>query len=81
MRDENDHEEVINAPKSIDRLEEISAMRNAQRKQEEDDDDENVRLNILDQDVQLDSLDIHSIDFPELKLEPDLLLNDIEVLV
>uniref|UniRef100_A0A6C0B113 Uncharacterized protein n=1 Tax=viral metagenome TaxID=1070528 RepID=A0A6C0B113_9ZZZZ len=81
MRDENNNEEVISAPKNIDRLEEISTMRNAQRKQEDEDDDENVRLNILDQDVQLDSLDIHSIDFPELKLEPDLLLNDIEVLV
>jgi hypothetical protein len=56
-------------------------MRNAQRKmEEEEDDNDNVRLKIFDQDVALDSLDVHNIDFPELRLEPDLLLDDIEVL-
>lgn len=84
-RDENNNEHVIEAPKSVDRLEEISAMRNAQRKIDENDDndgeDENVKLKIFDQDVNLDSLDVHNIDFPEMKLEPDFLLDDIEVLV
>jgi hypothetical protein len=36
----------VNAPKNIHRLEEISEMRNKQRKIESDDDDENIRLNI-----------------------------------
>lgn len=82
-RDSENNEHVIEAPKSYDRLEEISAMRNAQRKQaeeEDDDEDENVRLRILDENVSLDNLDVHNIDFPELKLEPDLLLDDVEVL-
>jgi hypothetical protein len=81
-RDYNNNEHVIEAPKTYDRLEEISAMRNAQRKQaeEEDDEDENVRLQIFDQDVALDNLDVHNIDFPELRLEPDLLLDEVEVL-
>jgi hypothetical protein len=82
-RDSENNEHVIEAPKSYDRLEEISAMRNAQRKQaeeEDDDEDENVRLRILDENVSLDNLDVHNIDFPEMKLEPDLLLDDVEVL-
>jgi len=81
-RDSENNEHVIEAPKNYDRLEEISAMRNAQRKlaEEEDDEDENVKLQIFDQDVALDSLDVHNIEFPELRLEPDLLLDDIEVL-
>jgi hypothetical protein len=82
-RDSENNEHVIEAPKSYDRLEEISSMRNAQRKQaeeEDDDEDENVRLRILDENVSLDNLDVHNIDFPEMKLEPDLLLDDVEVL-
>jgi hypothetical protein len=83
VRDEHNHEEEVEAPKNIGRLEEISAIRNAQRKQEEendDDDDENVKLTISNQDIHLDSLDVHTIDFPEMRLEPDMLLDDIEVL-
>jgi hypothetical protein len=78
--DSENNVQVVDAPKNFERLEEISAMRNAQRKMEEEDDDANVRLQIFDQDVALDSLDVHNIEFPELKLEPDLLLDDIEVL-
>jgi hypothetical protein len=79
--DSENNVQVVDAPKNFERLEEISVMRNAQRKMEEDgDNDENVRLKIFDQDVTLDSLDVHNIDFPELRLEPDLLLDDIEVL-
>jgi hypothetical protein len=79
--DSENNVQVVDAPKNFERLDEISAMRNAQRKMEEDEDEnENVRLQIFDQDVTLDSLDVHNIEFPELKLEPDLLLDDIEVL-
>lgn len=48
-------EEKIPAPKDIDRLEEISVARNLQRKlEEESDDDDNERLTILDEPVNLD---------------------------
>jgi len=70
----------INAPKSIERLEQISAIRNEQRKQEEDDDDDNVKLTISDQSFNLDGLDIHNIEEPKLDLLPDLLIDEIEVL-
>lgn len=71
----------INAPKNIARLEEISSMRNEQRKREsEDDDDDNIKLNISDQDFNLDTLDIHNIEEPKLDLLPDLLIDEIEVL-
>ncbi len=71
----------ISAPKNIDRLEEISIMRNEQRKREsEEDDDNNLKLNISDQDFTLDSLDINNIEEPKLDLLPDLLIDEIEVL-
>ena len=71
-------EKMINAPKNIERLEEISKLRNIQRKMEEEEDDE--ILKISDEDVSLGNLDIHIINPPEVKLEPDMLLDDIEIL-
>jgi hypothetical protein len=83
-RDENNNEIKVEAPKDIDRLEEISEMRNEQRRletEEDDDDEDNPRLKIADEDVKLDYLDIHNIDTPnEISLMPDLLIDDIEVL-
>jgi hypothetical protein len=82
-RDEHNNEIVVDAPKDISRLEEISEMRNEQRKleTEEDDDEDNPRLKIADEDVKLDYLDIHNIDTPnEMSLMPDLLIDDIEIL-
>jgi hypothetical protein len=83
--DTNNTEQEIIAPKTIDRLEELSVIRHEKRKLEEeqdnDDSDEVVKLNISDESVQLGNLDVHSIDQPEdLTLIPDLLLDDIEVL-
>jgi hypothetical protein len=78
IRDENNNEMIIEAPKSIDRLEEISEMRNQQRREEEE--DEPIRLNISDQPANLDTLDVQIIKEPELNLLPDLLIDDIEVL-
>ena len=69
----------INAPKTLDRLEEISVMRNEERKRESHDDD-NVKLTISDQSFNLDNLDIHNIEEPKLDLLPDLLIDEIEVL-
>ena len=71
----------IPAPKSLDRLEEISIMRNEERKREtDDDDDNNLKLNITEQSFNLDYSDIHNIEEPALELLPDLLIDDIEVL-
>ena len=70
----------VNAPKNIDRLEELSAIRNEQRKRELEDDDDNIKLSISDQDFNLDNLDIHNIEEPKLELLPDLLIDEIEIL-
>lgn len=69
----------ITAPKNIDRLEEISAIRNEQRKREEEEDDDDIKLNISEQSFNLD-LDIHNIEEPKMDLLPDLLIDEIEVL-
>ena len=69
----------VSAPKSIDRLEEISQIRNQQRKMEEEDDD-NVKINISGESFNLDALDVHNIEEPTIDLLPDLLIDDIEVL-
>lgn len=68
----------ITAPKSIDRLEEISAFRNEQRKRELEDDDDNIKLNISDQVFHLDNVD--NIEEQKINLLPDLLIDEIEVL-
>jgi GTP:adenosylcobinamide-phosphate guanylyltransferase len=70
----------VNAPKSLERLEEISQLRNQQRKMDEEEDDNNAKLKISDQVFNLDSLDVHNIEEPRLELLPDLLIDDIEIL-
>jgi hypothetical protein len=74
----NGKEELIEAPKTIERLEEISTLRNIQRKIDEEEDDE--KLKISNEEVSLDSLDVQIINPQEIKLDTDLLLDDIEVL-
>jgi hypothetical protein len=74
-------EELISAPKTLERLEEISNLRNIQRKMEEEaDDDDNETLKISDELVDLNSLDVHVIGQKSIDLEPNFLLDDIEVL-
>ena len=70
----------INAPKNIQRLEEISNMRNQQRKSEIEEDDDSIKLKISDQSFNLDNLDIHNVEEPKLDLLPDLLIDEIEIL-
>jgi len=70
----------ITAPKDVSTLEQISQMRNEQRKNEMEDDDDNVKLTISDQSFNLDSFDVHNIEEPKIDLLPDLLIDDIEVL-
>jgi len=81
-RDSNNNDININAPKTIERLEEISEYRNNQRKLESDneDDEENVKLTISDQFINLDSFDVQNMDVPEMDTLPDLLIDDIELL-
>ena len=77
--DKSGKEEMINAPKTIERLEEISNLRNIQRKMEEDDDDETLKIS--DENVELNGLDVHVIGgSQEVKLDDSFLLDDIEVL-
>jgi hypothetical protein len=78
MIDDNNKEQFVSAPKTIERLEEISNLRNIQRKMDEEDDDD--KLQISDQDIELGNLDVHIIGQPGVQLEPDLLLDDIEIL-
>ena len=70
----------ITAPKDVNTLEQISQMRNEQRRNELEDDDDNVKLTISDQTFNLDTLDVHNIEEPKIELLPDLLIDDIEVL-
>jgi len=74
----NGKEELINAPKTIERLEEISALRNMQRKQEEEEDDE--VLKISNDNISLDNLEIETLASPEIKLDDNFILGDIEIL-
>jgi hypothetical protein len=69
-------------PKTYENLDYISNMRAEQRRFEEanDDSDDNIRLNISNESVSLDSLGLLSIEEPKMELLPDLLLDEIEVL-
>jgi hypothetical protein len=69
----------VSAPKNIERLEEISEIRNQQRKAETENDEDN-KIKITDQNIELDILDIHNIEEPKIDLLPDLLIDDIEIL-
>jgi hypothetical protein len=81
VRDENNNDGNVLAPKTIERLDEISQIRNEQRKkeEEEDDEDEPIKLKIFN-DSAIDSSTL-KMDFlePEI-LSNDLLLGDIEEL-
>lgn len=83
VRDTNNKEEMVSAPKTFERLEDLSNLRNKQRKldeQEDDDDNGNVKLQIYDQPIELSNLDVHVINPPEIELNNEFLLDDIEIL-
>ena len=71
-------EELITAPKNIEKLEEISVLRNMQRKMEEEADDE--ILKISNEEISLDNFDVQILNPQESKIDNSLLLDDIEVL-
>lgn len=78
VKDSNDVEHNIVAPKDIDTLEKISEIRNHQRKEDEGDDSDDEKLQISNEEIKLDDLDIHSLNEPSLQLKDDGL--DIEIL-
>lgn len=83
VRDTNNNEHNIDAPKDIETLEKISELRNNQRKEEYDDESDDDKIVISNEDMKLDLLDIHSLnddekDKRELELNPETL--DIEIL-
>jgi hypothetical protein len=81
VRESDNSERNVSAPKTMERLNEISEFRSAQRNSEyESDEEDNVRLQIQDQHINLDNFDVHVLDQPEMSLNNDFLLNDIEVL-
>jgi hypothetical protein len=74
-----DKEEQVNAPKTIERLEEISTERALQRKLEEEEEEMEDRIKIHTDNVELNDLGIFDINGESLK-EEDIVLNDIEEL-
>ena len=82
VKDVNNVESQIDAPKTIDRLEQISEERNLLRKQEEEDENVNDKIQIMDDNVKLDDLDIHDLSEPSssINIMPDLLVDDFEIL-
>ena len=71
-------ESIIEAPKTIERLEEVSKINNEKRKAEDDDDDDDGPLKISSDSIKLDFSDVHDLE-KEKKLEPAIKL-DIETL-
>lgn len=95
VMDENNKETILDAPKTIQRLEELSKLKEIQKSYETDDSESDYgsdyesdpeddtrkggKLNISNENVKLDILDIHNIDNVD-KTIPDLLIDDIEIL-
>ena len=80
----NPEPEKIEAPKTLERLEKIAHEQNEKRKAEEaeydDDEDDDEKIKIFgDVDLNLDNMDVHNLD-KKMKLEPDPILNDVEIL-
>tara|TARA_B100000925_G_scaffold163043_1_gene122486 strand:- start:720 stop:1943 length:1224 start_codon:yes stop_codon:yes gene_type:complete len=72
----------VNAPKTVERLEKISAEQNQKRKEEEAEyeDDDEERITIFDDaKLNLDNLDVHDLN-KKLQLDTAPILDDIEVL-
>ena len=75
---------VVDAPKTLERLEKISKMRHAQRKAEEEaeekeEEEEEEEKIVIGSALDLDNSDIHDLN-KKLNLQPDPILDDIEVL-
>ena len=77
-------EDTVSAPKTIERLEEISEIRNAERKKmdEEDEDDDGPldKIKFSDQSVSLNDLEIIDFNNKDMNLNTESLIQDIEIL-
>jgi hypothetical protein len=79
--------EIIEAPKTIDRLEEISNERWNQRKLEEESDDdydsdyEEPKLTISNETINMNDLDVHKIEPEKIQIKTDNLLDDVMELI
>lgn len=71
-------EEDVDAPKNIERLEQISEINHQRRKEEEEDDEDNLEI-FSDNNISLDVSDIHDLS-KELTINSPPLLDDIELL-
>ena len=82
IKDTNDMITSVEAPKTIERLQEISEQRYNERNAEEEDNDDDARdrLNISTEPMTLSTLDIQNLEEPTLNLELPSLIDDIEVL-
>jgi hypothetical protein len=80
IKDHDNKVMSVDAPKTLERLEEISELRAKQRKIDEAEESDCDTIKIHDDFINLDAMDIHVIDEPKLQLLPDLLIDDIEVL-
>ena len=80
IKDHDNKVMSVDAPKTFERLEEISELRAKQRKIDEAEENDVDKIKIHDDFINLDAMDIHVIDEPKLQLLPDLLIDDIEVL-
>ena len=82
VRDENNNEVKIDAPKTLERLEELSDFRQKQKmlESDSDDDEDNSKLIISDQSVDLNMSDFQSVDRDDSSNIDDLLINDVEIL-
>ena len=76
---------LVNVPKTVEHLEKIQNERYIREQEEENDDDDDddyesiPRIKIGNTDVSLDDLDVHNVT-DKVKIEPDVILDDIEIL-
>lgn len=75
----NDEKTTIEAPKSVEHLEKLQKEREELEDDDDDDYDDIPKLKIGDADVSLDDLDVHNVN-DSIKIEPDIILNDVEIL-
>ena len=70
---------TIEAPKNIEHLEEIQKSKEYFDDDDDDEDYQIPRLKIGDTNVDLDELDVHNVN-DKVKIEPDVILDDVEIL-
>ncbi|RZD40503.1 MAG: hypothetical protein CXT73_06475 [Methanobacteriota archaeon] len=83
--DENNVENTVEAPKDINTLEEKQRMNSMNNYDDDDDDDEDdyeplpkIKIH-TDNNMPLKEMDVHDVS-KKLSIEPDVILNDIEIL-